>query len=169
MQVSVRDLMATQPATVNQHTTIAEARRIVLDGALPEVYVIDDLGRLLGTVSDYELLKATMMHADSEQPVLRVMSRSILVLRPETPFEQVAGLFRESCHARLPVVEGGQVVGQLCRRDVLRTLLLIDQMQADPAEATRNVRVELAETQTPPDTHISSASIGSPAMATVHG
>lgn len=169
MQVSVRDLMANQPATVNQHTSIAEARRIILDRALPEVYVTDDLGRLLGTVSDYELLKATIMHAEATQTVTRVMSRSMLVLRPETPFEEVAGLFRESCHARLPVVENGRVIGQLCRRDVLRTLLLLENMaQESSTGQTARVRVEGAETQIPPGTHLERTATESPALTAIH-
>lgn len=171
MQVSVRDLMSTQPATVNQQTSLAEARRIILDRALPEVYVTDDHGRLLGTVSDYELLKATIMHAELTQTVTCVMSRSLLVLKPETPFEQVAGLFRESCHARLPVVENGHVIGQLCRRDVLRTLLLLDQMSSETGagnESALRLRAEDAETQIPPETHLAAEPLSESALTAVH-
>lgn len=170
MQVSVRDLMARQPATVNQHTSLAEASRLILDRALAEVYVIDDLGRLLGTVSDYELLKASIMRSDAGQPVMRIMSRSLLVLRPETPFEEVAGLFRESCHARLPVVENGRVVGQLCRRDVLRTLLLLESMSSDSRptdDSTEHVRVESAEARIPPGAHLSAETADESALAAV--
>ena len=157
MQVSVRDLMASQPATIQQHTSLAEATRTILERALPEVYVTDDSGRLLGKVSDYELLKASLMKCDTAQPVTRIMSRNLLVLRPDTPYDEIAGLFRESCHSRLPVVENGHVVGQLCRRDVLRTLLVLEEFARDDrenAEAADCLRVEGAETVSPPSAHL---------------
>lgn len=167
MQVSVRDLMALQPATIDQHTSLAEATRLILERALPEIYVTDESGRLLGTVSDYELLKASIMNSDAAQPVTRIMSRSLLVLRPDMPFEEIAGLFRESCHARLPVIENGRVVGQLCRRDVLRTLLFLEETRKDRSEceSTRRRRVEEAESVTPPNTHLMADSVVPSAIA----
>jgi len=128
MQVSVRDLMTSQPPTVDGLTTVEDATQVILERALSEIYVIDDEGRLLGTVSDYELLKFRILKNDAGKSVTCCMSRSMLVLSPEMSLNEVAGFFRQSCYARLAVVENGRVVGQLTRRDVLRALLVLDEI-----------------------------------------
>ena len=146
MQVTVRDLMTSRPATIPQYATIEAAIQMVLERAVDEIYVVDEDGHLAGTVSDYVLLKSSILRSDSQQPVTRVMSRSMIVLQPESTLQEVAGLFRESCYPRLAVIENGRVVGQLCRREVLRTLVVLDDLNA---RDTSGRRIE-SGTETPP-------------------
>ena len=147
MQVTVRDLMTPRPATIPQHATIGEAIQMVLERALDEIYIVDEAGRLTGTVSDYVLLKASLLRTDATQPVTRVMSHRMIVLQPESTLEEVACLFRESSYPRLAVLEDGRVVGQLSRREVLRTLLVLDEMNA---RQQADHRIEPAADATPP-------------------
>ncbi|MHC4877719.1 MAG: CBS domain-containing protein [Planctomycetota bacterium] len=147
MQVTVRDLMTPRPVTISQHATIDEAIQIVLERAVDEVYVVDENDRLVGTVSDYVLLKTSIVRSDLTQPVTRVMSRSMLVLRPEAPLQEVACLFRESRYPRLCVIEDGRIIGQLGRREVLRTFIMLDELNAS---RDRHRRVEDAEAAVPP-------------------
>lgn len=128
MQVTVRDLMTSQPLTVGELTTVEEATRKILDRAASEAYVVDKSGRLLGTVSDFELLKGRMTHSNTEEPVTRCMSRSMVLLTPDMRLDEVAGYFRESCYPRLAVVDGGRLIGQLSRRDVLRTMVVLEEL-----------------------------------------
>ena len=141
MQVTVRDLMTSQPPTVRELTTLDEATRMILERALNELYVVDENGRLLGTVSDYSLLKARMIKSDAGEPVTRFMSRNMLLLNPDMKLDEVAGFFRESCHSLLAVVEGGHVIGQLSRRTVLRTMLVLDDQSTDSDDGGLETRV----------------------------
>lgn len=134
MQVTVRDLMTSQPLTVRELVTVEEVTRKILERAVCEAYVVDEDGRLLGTVSDFALLKARMIQADSQEPVTRFMSRNMLLLNPDMRLDEVAGFFRESCYPRLAVVDGGRVVGQLSRRDVLRAMIVIEEIALASAD-----------------------------------
>ena len=134
MQVTVRDLMTTQPLTIGELTTVEEATRKILERAVSEVYVVDESGRLLGTVSDFSLLKARIIQSDSQEPVTRFMSRNMLLLTPNMRLEEVAGHFRESCYPRLAVVDGGRIVGQLSRRDVLRAMVVLEEIATASAD-----------------------------------
>lgn len=139
MQISVRDLMSTRPVIISASTTLHEATRILLERALDAICVCDDQGRLLGSVSDYELLKSRLLNTDNEQPIETIVSRSIMTLGPEMLLEDVAGYFRDSCRQRTPVLEDGRLIGELQRRDVLRALIV-------KSEATRpTLRIEDAE------------------------
>jgi CBS domain-containing protein len=145
MQISVRDLMSTRPVTVFDSTSLEDATRIVLDRALDAICVCDNEGRLLGTVSDYELLKARLLNADADQPIGPIVSCSVITLAPDMLLDEVAGFFRSSCHQRLPVLESGRLVGQLHRRDVLRALVISRQLDAD----RQTLRIEDAEQNVP--------------------
>lgn len=134
MQVTVRDLMTSQPLTVRELVTVEEATRKILDRAVSELYVVDESGRLLGTVSDFALLKARMIQADSQEPITRFMSRNMVLLNSDMRLEEVAGYFRESCYPRLAVVEDGRVVGQLSRRDILRAMVVIEEIAMASAD-----------------------------------
>mgnify|MGYP002630939607 CR=1 FL=1 len=134
MQITVRDLMTSQPLTIGELTTVEEATRKILERAACELYVVDDNDRLLGTVSDYSLLKARMTQSDSGEPVTRFISRKMLLLTPDMRLDEVAGYFRESCYSRLAVVDGGRIVGQLSRRDVLRAIVVLEEIATVSAD-----------------------------------
>lgn len=134
MQVTVRDLMTTQPLTISELTSVEEATRKILERAACELYVVDDSGRLLGTISDYSLLKARMIQSDSQEPVAKFISRKMLLLTPVMRLDEVAGYFRESCYPRLAVVEDGRIVGQLARRDVLRAMVVLEELAIASAD-----------------------------------
>lgn len=146
MRITVRDLMTLSPITVDATATIGETIAIVLDGAIGEVYVCDDDGRLLGAVTDYALLKAQLAQTDPTDPVERIMSRNFLMLHPDALIEQVAGQFRESSQSRVAVVEQGRVIGQLGRGSVLRAMLFLDGI---PREPIAQHRIEPAEQSMP--------------------
>lgn len=141
MQISVRDLMSTRPVTISASTTLHEATRILLERALDAICVCDDEGRLLGSVSDYELLKSRLLNTDNEQTIEAIVSCSIMTLGPEMMLEDVAGYFRDSCRQRIPVLEDGRLIGQLHRRDVLRALIVKSEIKA----ARPTIRIEDAE------------------------
>lgn len=128
MQITVRDLMTSEPLTLRELATVEEATRRILERAVSEAYIVDEDGRLLGTVSDSALLKARLIQTDAQEPVTRFMSRSMVLLSPEMRLDEVAGYFRESCYPRLAVIDGGQVVGQLSRRDILRAMVVISEI-----------------------------------------
>ncbi len=141
MQISVRDLMSTRPMTISASTTLHEATRILLERALDAICVCDDEGRLLGSVSDYELLKSRLLNTDNEQPIETIVSCSIMTLGPEMLLEDVAGYFRDSCRQRTPVLEDGRLIGELQRRDVLQALIVKSESEA----ARPTLRIEDAE------------------------
>ena len=149
MRVTVRDLMTLSPVTVATTATIGETIALVLESAISEVYVCDDDGRLLGAVTDYSLLKAQLAQTNPTDCVQGIMSRSFLMLHPDTLFETVAGHFRESSQSRVAVVEHGRVIGQLGRANVLRALLLLDEIRRSPTPRHHFEAAEKSRQQKP--------------------
>jgi CBS domain-containing protein len=85
--------------------------------------VVDPDGHVVGIVSDLDLIRVLRHGVDLyEVPVAEVMDARPLFVEPETDLGTVVDLMDEWRVRRLPVCEGGRVVGVVSRGDVLRVL-----------------------------------------------
>ena len=58
-----------------------------------------------------------------EQPVREVMTRHVLCVAPDAEIQEVARILVERRLKRLPVVEGGRLIGMITRGDLVRGML----------------------------------------------
>lgn len=87
--------------------------------------VVDEAGRLIGVLSEQDCLRVmsgAAFHAMPEGQVRDNMSRVVESIAPDADLFEVAAMFEQGHHRRLPVVEDGRLVGIVARRDVLRAL-----------------------------------------------
>ena len=123
--LSVRDVMASRPRTVNQGTGILDAVDFLLEHDLSSVPVVDDSGRVVGMISEKDCLKLVAEGVDNDVPAGRVsqyMSRDVVTLPANMNIHYAAGRFLRVPYRRFPVIEDGELVGELSRRDVLRAV-----------------------------------------------
>lgn len=136
-QLTVRDLMTERPRSVGVD---APLRSAVMDmrrsgvGALP---VVDDENRVIGLLSERELLRHLLSHylpraggprggppgAAARRTVRDVMTRQVLCVSPHQPLAEVASLMLNKDVERVPVVRDGILVGFLTRGDIVRKLI----------------------------------------------
>ena len=136
-QLTVRDIMTDHPVTVRAESPLQEAARTLVRvgvGALP---VVDDDDRVLGMVSEREVIRHLLTvqaftgpDARSVSPptpgkktVRDVMTRQVLCVAPEQPLAEVAALMSNKDVERVPVVRDGRLVGFLTRGDIVRKLI----------------------------------------------
>ena len=75
--------------------------------------------RLIGMVTEFDLLLA--IDCVGEQfPISRVMHKEVISIAPETSLEEARRVILAHNYRRLPVVDGGRLIGILSRRDILR-------------------------------------------------
>jgi CBS domain-containing protein len=128
--------MECQPAAIRPEATLTAALELLWQENVEELYVTDALGRLLGVLPDYELLKATLNGDGAEQRVEDLMTRSLVVFAPTLPVLEAARAFRDARHRHVAVAVQGRLVGRNARTGVLRAL----------ADSTRrNLRVLVSE------------------------
>lgn len=137
-QLTVRDLMTTNPRSIGADATL---RTAVLDmrrsgvGALP---VVDEANRVIGLLSERELLRYLLSHylpraggpplggppgTAVRRTVRDVMTRQVLCVAPHQPLAEVASLMLNKDVERVPVVRDGLLVGFLTRGDIVRKLI----------------------------------------------
>lgn len=152
----VADAMAEDVETVSPLMTVEELLALARRRRTRSWPVIDDEGGLLGIVTETDLERALISGGDSSMPVERVMTTSVITLRPQDTLRRAYRLFSEWDIKQIPVVEGegeGRVTGALKRYDMLwafKTVSeehdrLLDARQlADPLAAEGVVQMQIA-------------------------
>jgi CBS domain-containing protein len=136
-ELTVRDLMTERPRTTSPEMPLRDAAREMLQAGLSALPVVDDDGRLLGLLSERELMRHlvttallagsssrfTPPGAQGRRTVRDVMTRQVLCVAPEQSVAEVASLMTNKDVERVPVVREGQLVGFLTRGDIVRKLI----------------------------------------------
>jgi CBS domain-containing protein len=136
-QLLVRDLMTDRPRTIGPDELLKRAARELIHSGVGGLPVVDDDRRLLGVLSERELLRhllatevfsdATPRHQSPSQSagktVREAMTRQVLCVAPDQPVAQVAALMSNKDVERVPVVREGRLVGLLTRGDIVRKLI----------------------------------------------
>lgn len=133
---TARDLMSTNPITIGIEAPVRDAARLLYTLDFRHLPVVDDLGKLVGMLSDRDLRGISVPYSTaaeylgSGQGALDVrvgdlMSGGALAVRPDDEAADVVDLMLENKIGAVPVVEeGGNVVGIVSYVDVLRALPL---------------------------------------------
>ncbi|WP_437192083.1 CBS domain-containing protein [Planctomicrobium sp. SH527] len=119
---TVRDVALRAPATALPDQAISEAEQQLISHNTSEIYVIDTEDRLLGVVSDHEILRYRLMGGDGRTNIAALMSPVLSSLELTDNIESAARLLKEHEYASLPVVQQGRLIGQLGRLNLLRIM-----------------------------------------------
>jgi CBS domain-containing protein len=114
-ELMTRDVLAVDPAD-----TIGEAAERMVERGCGSAVVLD-FGRLIGILTERDLLKAVAgrIHT-SEARVREWMTSDPVTVAQDTPAEEAARHMLEGRFRHLPVVEDGQTIGVVSIRDVAR-------------------------------------------------
>ncbi len=143
--MQARDVMTANVVTVAPDTPVADIARLLLEKRISGVPVVDAGGRLVGIVSEGDLVRRLgdeegggrswwlgLLATPEERAeayvrahgrrAADVMTRNVVTVSPDTPLAAVARLLEERHIKRVPVVENGRLVGIVSRADLLRAL-----------------------------------------------
>jgi len=155
--MKVAEVMVTSVHSVGPEASVREVASMMLERRISGVPVVDDKGRILGIVSEGDLIRrpeietdrapAGWLHAflsDEERArefvkshgrkVREVMTQPAICVAPDTPLAVVVRLMERHRVKRLPVVENGKLAGLVTRADLLRTL--VSRRTAAPAASS---------------------------------
>lgn len=130
----VRELMTRDPVTIDHTTSVPDALRLMREKKVRRLPVLDHHNKLVGIVSDKDLLYASPSPATTlavwEIPDLlgrlkveKVMTRDVITVSEDTPLEEAARIMTDSKIGGLPVMRGGELVGIITETDLFKSLL----------------------------------------------
>jgi CBS domain-containing protein len=115
---TVADVMRTDYVEVAPEDTLGEVAQKMVDAKTGAV-VVKDFGRLIGILSERDMLKAMAARVHtSEARVREWMTPDPICVAPETPVETAAQTMLENEFRHLPVFEDGRVLGVASLRRV---------------------------------------------------
>jgi CBS domain-containing protein len=143
--MKARDVMVSPVITVMPSCSVKEVAQTLLKNHISGVPVVDDQGRVVGIVSEgdllrraeagteqrrswwlrglveYETLAAEYIKANSRK-VAEVMVRDVIIADPDTPLDEIATLMEQKSIKRVPIVSEGQLVGIVSRANLVQAV-----------------------------------------------
>jgi CBS domain-containing protein len=168
--VPVSEVMRREVVTVHPNSPITEVIDLLLDKDFTALPVLDDGGRVVGMISDNDLLtrggmnvtislkRATdpdfveELHKSLQNPnrqVSEVMTPDVQTVAPDTLLGRAAKLMVAHHLKRLPVVDKeGKLVGILGRLDVLNTIAAVHLPEWHPEARLANEQATVGDVMT---------------------
>lgn len=148
MDWRVRDVMTREVVTVTDSAGFQEIVRLTQEHGVSALPVVDGEGRLMGIVSEADLLLKEEFEPEPEakhrlldvrwrkvqrakaagRVATQLMTTPVVTLAPDATLREAARLMHERKVKRLPVIDAnGKVVGIVSRADLLKVFLRPDQ------------------------------------------
>lgn len=120
MKGHARQFMTAKVVVASPETSLAEAARLLAQGEISGLPVVDAEGQVVGIVTESDLLKALLGSTAVETPIRTLMTEPVVTVDEFTPADTVIRLLRERSFHHLPVMRQGEVVGLITPQDVIR-------------------------------------------------
>jgi CBS domain-containing protein len=142
----IQDIMSSPVVTVQPTTSIADAARLMLERHISGLPVLDADGRLVGVLSESDLLRRSELGTERQRSkwlefftspgkaaqeyvaahgrlVGEVMTSPVTTVPPYAPISKAVELMERNHVKRLPVVVDDELIGVVARSDLLRALV----------------------------------------------
>jgi acetoin utilization protein AcuB len=126
--------MTKHPLTIRADATISQTHRYMQEQGIRHLPVVDKSGRMIGLVTEDDLLKAEPSSATSLSvweihslldriTVGQAMVRDVITTTEDVPIEEAAHLLLEHKIGCLPVMRDEKLVGIITESDLFRTFM----------------------------------------------
>jgi CBS domain-containing protein len=143
--MKARDIMVAPVITASPNASVKSVAETFVRHQISAVPVVDDKGKLIGIVSEGDLLHRAEAGTEKQRPwwlrsfvgpaisaneyvkaharrVFDVMTRQVVTASPETPLHEVAALLEKHSIKRVPIIENGQLVGIVSRANLVQAV-----------------------------------------------
>ena len=169
--MQAKDIMTSLAITVGPDTQVDEIANLMYQNHISAVPVVNDQNRLLGIVSEGDLLHrqevGTEVHrswwltlfTSAEQrardyvkshakTAADIMTRRLVTVSEDTPVSEIADLLERHRIKRVPVVKNGQLIGIVSRANIIQALAVRGQGSISQSIASDDsaIRAQLLQT-----------------------
>ncbi len=144
--MNAHDVMISPVITVKPYTSVKEVAKTLLERRISAVPVVDDQGKLVGIVSEGDLIHRSEAGTERKRTswwlrllagdevlaadyvkthgrkVADVMTKDVITAMPETPLHEIANLLEKYAIKRIPIVKNGQLVGIVSRANLIQAV-----------------------------------------------
>lgn len=125
----VKERMSYPVFTIHPDTPVPDALKLIKTESIRRLPIVDKRGRMVGIVSDRDLLHASPSKATSlsiwevnyllsKLKVEKIMTRAVISIDEDTPIEEAARIMADNKIGGLPVLRDGELVGIITETDL---------------------------------------------------
>jgi CBS domain-containing protein len=182
--MNASDIMVSKVITVGPDAGVRDVARLLLDNRISAVPVISEDRKLLGIISEGDLMRRVeagterhrswwlAMLSSNEglaaefvrshaRKVADLMTHKVITANPETPVGDIASLMERNGIKRVPIVKNGKVVGIVSRANLVQALA------SAPKEIGAQPKVDDAVVRERVQTHLSTKAWTKPSLLNV--
>lgn len=164
----VSDVMTRHVISVSPDATVEDAAKQMLERGISGLMVVDAKGELAGMVTEGDLLRRDELGTERHRPwwlrmlvspgrqaadftrahgrrVRDVMTVDVVTVPADAALEAVVEVMEQHRIKRVPVAEGGHVVGVVSRADLLRALVVAERHDKPVASDDRSLRAAVLD------------------------
>jgi predicted transcriptional regulator len=122
--LKAKDLMTKEVITVNEEMSVVDLAKILCENKISGVPVVDKDKKLVGVVTEKDLINIIFSGNVRNTKVGDIMSRNIIKFTPDTDIDKIALAISEKNVRRVIIVDDkDKVVGIVSRRDIIKMLI----------------------------------------------
>jgi CBS domain-containing protein len=152
--------MVSPVVTVKPTSSVKDTAKTFLERKISVAPVVDDQGKLVGIVSEGDLIHRSEAGTERQRPrwlesfisnetlaaeytkaharkVADIMTRKVITAEPDRPLHDIAALFERNAIKRVPIVRDGQLVGIVSRANLLQAVATAKQVLEVPLSDTK--------------------------------
>ena len=143
--MKAHDVMVSPVITVKPTSSVRDVAKLLLERRVSAVPVVDDGGKIVGIVSEGDLLHRGEAGTERQyawwlrllatdealaaeyvkahaRGVADIMTRKVITASPDTPLHEIAKLLEKNAIKRVPIVRNGQLVGIVSRANLIQAV-----------------------------------------------
>jgi len=119
-----KEVMVESVVTIKKAALVKDAMTDLLYGSFSGLPVIDDDNKLIGIITEFDIMDAMLQGKDLETArVFEIMTKDVHTAGQDTPLMEIAKTMKEKNLIRIPILEGEKLVGIVGRCDILKGLI----------------------------------------------
>jgi CBS domain-containing protein len=161
--VRAHQIMTRPVISVSPETTVLEAATLMLRRHISGLPVIDAAGKLVGIVSEGDFIRRSEIGTQRRRSrflkfilgpgqaaadfvhehgckVAEIMTQAPVTITEDTPLEEIVALMEKNKLKRLPVMQGGRIVGIVSRANLLQAVASLARQVPDPTADDDHIR-----------------------------
>ena len=164
--MKARDVMVRDVITIGPRDSVAHAAKLIAQNDVSALPVIDDHGRLVGIISEGDLMNREEIGTEIHHPwwieavtpgatlaaefakshgkrVEEVMSQNVITATEDSSLADIAALLERNRIKRVPIVQHGELVGIVSRSNLVQALASNGAASTASLDTNRVIREEL--------------------------
>ena len=124
--LKAKDVMIKDVITISPDATLVDAIEILIAKEISGMPVVDENEKMIGIISEKDIINFAFSGNLPMTKVKEAMTKNVTGFPPDADVDSIALAISHHQFRRVPIVEGGRVVGIVSRRDIIRVAISLN-------------------------------------------